>query len=181
MDLFSGYCYSSTTKSRLANFLYNSIYKKPVILCIGSDKMLADCLAPLTAELLRKKDFSYFVYGGLSAPITTKNAEFACDFIHTIHKNSQIIVIDSMATTRQSRLGTIIISDTYKSAINNLNLDANLYIYGITSLLDSTNNLLTNARLNNIEKIATTITNALCDIANFYTEISKLKEKQLPN
>ena len=177
MELFSGYCYAKNTKSRLANFLYNNLKKKPVLLCIGSDKILADCLAPITAELLRKQNFPFYVYGGLTSPINTKNAEFACDFIHSIHPNNQLVIIDSMTTTLTSRLGTILVSNTYKGAINNINLQADLFIYGITSLLDKTTNLLTNSRLSIIEKIASILVSSFMDVIAFNNEFEKTKSK----
>ena len=153
MELFRGYVYAPQTEMRLKIFLKNEFgNKNPVFLCLGTDRIVGDCLAPLTAEYLRKKEIPYYIYGGLNSPITAKNCEFACDFIRTMHPTSILVLIDSMATRSQANLGDIVITNEYYGAINLLNITPDLCVYGVTSLLKGS--MLNCARLRNVEYIA---------------------------
>ncbi len=70
--------------------------KLPVIVCIGSDRVVSDMIGPLTAEILvNKYDVDAYVYGRLQNPITASNMESAFDYIQNTHKGSQIIVVDA--------------------------------------------------------------------------------------
>ncbi|MBO5103206.1 MAG: DUF1256 domain-containing protein [Clostridia bacterium] len=174
MELFRGYVYAPNIKTRLHAFLKNFLgNKKPVLLCLGTDKILADCLAPLTADLLRNQNFPCYIYGGLKSPITKQNAEYASEFINTIHKNSPIIVLDSMTTFSQSRLGHIIATDNYTGTFHKLKINADLYLYGITSLLK--NNLLANARLQNIQAMAEVFSFVLTSLFTEKNTLHKFK------
>ena len=144
----------------LSNALKTGLKKSPIVLCLGTDTILADCLGPLVAEKLKQNNYPNFIYGGLSKPITSKNAEFASLFIDTIHSNTSKVIIDSMTTQNQSRLGKIILSNSYIGAINNLNLKADLFIYGITSILNSKSKF-SYCRLYQIEELANKIATAL--------------------
>ena len=67
----------------------------PVILCIGSDRVLGDALGPVTGELLKRKfDVPAFVYGSLDCPVTALNLRSATAFIKARHRDSKIIAID---------------------------------------------------------------------------------------
>lgn len=67
----------------------------PVILCIGSDRVLGDALGPITGELLKKKfDVPAFVYGTLSAPVNALNLRKAASFIGSRHRGAKIVAID---------------------------------------------------------------------------------------
>ncbi len=158
MQLLSLYAYSKNASENLAKFLSLNFNKPPVLLCLGTDRLLADSLGPLTADKLRERCYPAFIYGGLHSPITHQSAEFACDYIRTMHPYSPLIIIDSMATSSQYRLGHIVVSKDYVGAIQTLSLNADLYIYGITSILN--NNMLKNARLDNIYTLSNALTSA---------------------
>jgi len=134
--------------AKIENFLSENFYKPPILLCIGTDKILADSLGSLIATTLRNADYPNFIYGGLSAPITHQNAQFCHDFIHKKHQNSPLIIIDSMVSTHQNRLGQIVLTNNYTGAINSLKLTADLFIFGITGLVQ--NNKIRSASLCNI-------------------------------
>lgn len=179
MELFRSYVYANNTLMRLQSFLIDYLKgKKPVFLCLGTDKLVGDCLAPLCATKLRKLNLPYYIYGGLEAPITSQNATFAYEFIRTIHSTSTIILIDSMATRSQANLGDIVITNNYISAINTINIKPDLCIYGVTSLLH--NNLLNCARLNNVEKIADTMSTAISNALSMIQVVPNLKIKNAP-
>ena len=174
MELCRGYVFAPRSRERLKECLVENIgTAQIVILCLGTDKLVGDCLAPLVAENLRKNDFPCYIYGGLHAPITAQNCEFAFDFVRTVHKDAKIILSDSMATKEQARLGDIVVSQEYFGAINSLNIKPDLCIYGVTSLLK--NGMLNCARLFIVEQISALISGALLD---FYKTQIKLKNTQ---
>ena len=85
---------NSYSKS-ISDFLRNDT-TLPVVLCIGSDRVIGDALGPIVGELLRfRHDAPCFVYGTLSLPVTAKNLTSAIAFIRRNHPQSKIIAIDS--------------------------------------------------------------------------------------
>ena len=79
----------------LAEFLL-STNEKPVILCVGCDRVTGDSLAPMVGEMLVKQyNIPAFVYGNLSHNITAQSIEFSVNQIKLWHPNSPIIVIDA--------------------------------------------------------------------------------------
>lgn len=67
----------------------------PVIVCIGSDLILGDSLAPLCGTLLKSKNLPTFIYGTLSNPITAKEVKTVKDKISKLHFNSKVLTIDA--------------------------------------------------------------------------------------
>ena len=68
----------------------------PIIVCIGSDRVVSDMIGPLTAEILVKKyDVDAYVYGRLSNPIVASNLKSAFRYIKSQHGGHKIIVIDA--------------------------------------------------------------------------------------
>ncbi len=82
----------------------------PVVLCIGSDLAIGDCLGPLTGTLLKRRIKGCFVYGSLSAPVTAKEVKYIGEFVKKTHPKSKIIAIDA-ALGAESEIGLIKISD----------------------------------------------------------------------
>lgn len=83
------------TFSSIADFLSKDTLM-PVILCIGTDRVIGDALGPIAGELLVKTfNAPFFVYGTLSSPVTALTLNSALDFIRDKHKNRKIIAIDS--------------------------------------------------------------------------------------
>ena len=61
---------------------------KPVFLCVGSDKVLGDCVGAYTGELLSKKyHINAFVYGNLDNSVNANNLE------KTIQKRVLLLVL----------------------------------------------------------------------------------------
>lgn len=73
--------------------MYNN---RPVILCIGSDKVSGDILGPLAGTILNS-DYSIdaYIYGTLERPVHGLNIDSYLRFIRNIHKDSLIISIDA--------------------------------------------------------------------------------------
>ncbi len=177
MELLSLYSNSPNSCDILAEFLTKHFFTPPIILCLGTDKMLADCLGAVVGTNLRNSDYPNYVYGGMLAPITHQNAQFCHDFIHTMHPFSPLIIIDSMATITQSRLAHISVRDDYIGAVNSLNLHADLFIYGISAILK--NDHLHSAKLCNILSLNNTI---IVGIKKFLKNTQKIgKNSFIPN
>ncbi|MGL4774476.1 MAG: spore protease YyaC [Clostridium sp.] len=66
-----------------------------VIVCIGTDKCIGDCLGPLVGTLLEENLFPYPIYGTISNPIHALNIDKKLKEIKKNHPNSLIIGIDA--------------------------------------------------------------------------------------
>ncbi len=91
--------------------LLGSLEKPPVVLCIGSDLAIGDCLGPITGTLLRRsRSFPCYVYGTLRSPVTAKEIKYLRAFLGSTHPDSKIIAVDA-AVGEESELGLLKISD----------------------------------------------------------------------
>ena len=73
----------------------NQNSRTPVILCIGSDLVIGDCLGPLVGTFLKNSGIKSFIYGTLNATVTAKEIEYADFYIKSLHPESFIIAIDA--------------------------------------------------------------------------------------
>ena len=80
--------------SELANKL---VFKeKPIILCLGNEKIIADSLGPLVGYfLINKYNLNTSIYGTLGRNVTNFNIDLYYKYIKKYHKNTPILVIDS--------------------------------------------------------------------------------------
>lgn len=70
---------------------------KPVVLCVGCDRITGDSLAPMVGELLTHKyNLPAFVYGNLDHNITAQNLSETVQKIKLWHEDSPIIVVDAV-------------------------------------------------------------------------------------
>ena len=68
----------------------------PVILCIGTDRMIGDSLGPLVGSLLaRKRKARLLVYGTLSQPVHALNLDETLNEIKKKHPCSPVIAVDA--------------------------------------------------------------------------------------
>jgi putative sporulation protein YyaC len=71
----------------------------PVILCIGSSKIISDCYGPAVGYLLTDKyPLNAHVYGSLFSPVNALNLESTIRKINILHPHSKIIAIDSFVS-----------------------------------------------------------------------------------
>ena len=81
----------------------------PVFLCVGSDKFIIDCLAPIVAEKLKHKyNISARVYGGLDYNVNRTNVVDVVRYISAVHAESSIVLIDA---TLDSDVGCVKVSN----------------------------------------------------------------------
>lgn len=86
------------------------ITKDTVIVCIGTDKCIGDCLGPLVGSILIENFFPLPVYGTLSSPIHALNIDERLDEIYANHPNASIIGVDACLGDEED-IGTIRIRD----------------------------------------------------------------------
>lgn len=90
--------------------LENYIKENTIIICIGTDKCIGDCLGPLVGTLLIESNFPLPVYGTLESPIHALNIKEKLNHINKLHPNSTIIGIDACLGEDES-IGEIHIRD----------------------------------------------------------------------
>ena len=85
----------------------------PVIVCVGSDLAIGDCLGPIVGSMLKFKTqgLQVFIYGTLSAPITAKEIGYMRTFLKETHKDNPVIAVDA-AVGEEGDVGLIKLSDT---------------------------------------------------------------------
>ncbi|KEI00293.1 spore protease YyaC [Clostridium botulinum] len=79
----------------IAYFLKDYINEDTIIVCIGTDRCIGDCLGPLVGTLLDFKNFPLKVYGTISNPIHALNIDKKLKEIKKLHPKSNIIGIDA--------------------------------------------------------------------------------------
>lgn len=78
----------------------------PVILCIGTDRLVGDSLGPLVGSLLKRDGCPLSVYGTLEHPIHALNLSDSITDIRRHHPHSPVIAIDA-SLGPDSRIGCI--------------------------------------------------------------------------
>jgi putative sporulation protein YyaC len=79
----------------LSNFLKDELITNTIIVCIGTDRCIGDCLGPLIGSMLEEKFFPLPVYGTISNPIHALNLDSKLSDIKLKHPDSKIIGIDA--------------------------------------------------------------------------------------
>jgi putative sporulation protein YyaC len=86
---------SSLAYYEIAYFLKNYVKDNTVIVCIGTDKCIGDCLGPLVGTMLKDKFFPLPIYGTIATPIHALNLDKKLNEINSKHPNACIIGIDA--------------------------------------------------------------------------------------
>ena len=87
--------------------------KPPVIVCIGSDLAIGDCLGPITGSMLKYKTqgLPVFIYGTLGAPVTAKEIKYMRAFLKETHERSPVLAVDA-AVGESGDIGLIKFNDS---------------------------------------------------------------------
>jgi len=142
--------------------------KPPVILCIGSDVVLMDSLAPLIGTLLcDKHNINAFLYGTLKNPITAKDLLFCYKFIKKLHPGRCILSIDA-AVGKQNEIGLVKINkDGLYPGLGVNKFFPKIGDYSIMGIVADDSfasaSILTVTRLNLIYKMANIIADAIAE------------------
>ena len=86
---------NSTFSYNLTLEIKNYITENTVIVCIGTDKCIGDCLGPLVGTILTENFYPLPVYGTLSSPIHALNIDDRLNEIYATHPNASIIGVDA--------------------------------------------------------------------------------------
>jgi putative sporulation protein YyaC len=79
----------------ISEYLMKFINNKTLIMCIGTDKCIGDCLAPLVGTLLLKNNFPHPVIGTLDSPVHAINIEGIIKKTLAEYPDYLIIAIDA--------------------------------------------------------------------------------------
>lgn len=125
----------------IADKIQEYIKENTVIICVGTDKCIGDCLGPLVGTLLIENNFPLPVFGTLQSPIHALNIEEKLNYINNLHPNALIIGIDACLGD-ESSIGEIHIRDypihPGKGVGKRLPEVGNISIIGIVDSSDST-------------------------------------------
>lgn len=98
-----------------SNYLYQERkkYFEVVFLCIGTDRIIGDCLGPLVGTMLKEKlekynIFNLSIYGTLQKNICYTNIQEILEILQKKHQNACIVVIDA-ALSNKDNIGKIFI------------------------------------------------------------------------
>ena len=135
----------------------------PVVLCLGSDKITGDSLAPLVGSMLKSLHSPCFVYGDLKYPVTAKNLLSTLKYIKNIHSFQKILIIDA-SVGKQCDIGKIKFSDhgisPGKATGQNFETMGDLSIVGIVTTKNEIGKI-NPTRLFHIFQLAETITKSI--------------------
>lgn len=136
-----------------------------IIVGIGTDKCIGDCLGPLVGTILIRKNFGFPVYGTLRRPLHALNLKDRVAYIKSRHPNAFIIAIDACLGENDD-IGTIQIRsgpiDPGKGVGKNLPSVGDLSIIGIVDKLNSSSSAsLHNIRLSFVLEIGEIITEGI--------------------
>ncbi|MBZ9685078.1 spore protease YyaC [Clostridium estertheticum] len=79
----------------ISNFLKDYIDKNTLVVCIGTDRCIGDCLGPLVGTFLKDSSFPLPVYGTIDNPIHALNIDSKLAKINALHPNCTIIGVDA--------------------------------------------------------------------------------------
>lgn len=79
----------------IAYFLKDYINNNSIIVCIGTDRCIGDCLGPLVGTLLKERNFPLPVYGTISDPIHALNIDRKLTELKATYPKSNFIGIDA--------------------------------------------------------------------------------------
>lgn len=91
----------------LASSIMSIIDKETVIVCIGTDRNIGDCLAPIIGTFLKEKGFHLPIYGTVENPLHALNLKEEYKKIKEKHPDQKIIAIDATI----GHVGTISLRD----------------------------------------------------------------------
>jgi putative sporulation protein YyaC len=80
---------------KVAYFLKDYIDSNSIIICIGTDRCIGDCLGPVVGSMLTYENFPLEVFGTVASPIHALNLDFNLRTIKKNNPNSKIIAIDA--------------------------------------------------------------------------------------
>ena len=78
------------------------VNKNIIFFCIGTDRVIGDCLGPITGTLLKEKYDKNIIFGDLDENVTYENIEEKLNEINSKFNNPYIIAIDAALSTKEN-------------------------------------------------------------------------------
>lgn len=157
---------------------------KPVILCIGTNKIIGDSLGPCVGDILiMEYNIDAYVYGHTSKPINGNNYDDYLSHISKHHKNNFIIAIDACLGIQQD-VGKIKFSKNGITAGGALNKGyakiGDIGILGIVAAANTKNNfeVLKNVDTKVVKVLAISIAQSVQKIVTKVNSAYSLKTLQ---
>lgn len=151
----------------LSQYISQFFNDKTLIVCIGTDKCIGDCLGPLVGTFLIKESFPYPVVGTLENPTHAVNLESVMKDIQRKYKNPFIIAVDACLGHSeyigdiQVKLGPV---RPGKGVGKNLPHVGDISIVGVVDSIDISDIFsIRSIRLNLIMKMAEVISSAIIE------------------
>lgn len=168
---------SAVSSCNLALDIQNYLNDDTVIVCIGTDKCIGDCLGPLVGSMLTESNFPIPVYGTLNFPIHALNLDKSLAEIHTKHPNADIIGVDACLGNKDD-IGQIRIRNYAIHPGKGVGKDlTEVGIASIIGIVDSSENseffFSRSIRLSFIMNMAKTISKAIIDAYNITNNLSE--------
>lgn len=151
----------------IAKYLLPTISYNTIIICIGTDKCIPDCLGPLVGTFLKNSNFPLPVYGTLSEPIHALNIDTELIRIKSHHINANIIGVDACLGDYNT-IGEIHIRDFPINPGKGVGkMLPQVGDYSIIGIVDSSDNAdffsMKSIRLNTVYTMAQIISSALIE------------------
>ena len=158
----------SLSKTKICQSLAQILGKKlPVIVCVGTDAVVGDCLGPLVGTLLKERLLGKtFIFGTVENPITAKEVKTVADFVKNAYPYSPVLAIDAALGSRDE-IGSLKIADC--PIRPGLGVDKRLGEIGSASIMgvvedkERGKTLLSTVRFSLIYKMATAICGGVCE------------------
>ena len=132
--------------------------EKPIIICVGSDKVLADMVGVFVADILKNRGIDTIVFGGSRRNIDNN----VCKYLSNHIDNSRILIVDSGLLMAENK---VLLSPDFTcndgSKISALSLIAG------TIKMDNNKLLLANKSYNQIKKYVEIIADSICEYFSF--------------
>ena len=153
-------------------------YFNIVFLCIGTDRIIGDCLGPIVGtklknELEKQNIFNINIYGTLNKNVSYSNIEDILKMINKKHENAYIISVDS-ALSNKENIGKVFIKEgkmELGKCLNKQKIEVgNISISGVVGknykIPKYNFNILQNISLNEVLKLANVVYKGIIEAIN---------------
>ena len=153
-------------------------YFNIVFLCIGTDRIIGDCLGPIVGtklknELEKQNIFNINIYGTLNKNVSYSNIEDILKMINKKHENAYIISVDS-ALSNKENIGKVFIKEgkmELGKCLNKKKIEVgNISISGVVGknykIPKYNFNILQNISLNEVLKLANVVYKGIIEAIN---------------
>ncbi|MCL2539851.1 MAG: spore protease YyaC [Firmicutes bacterium] len=159
-EFFAYSKYAAAAVAGCLSSIVNRHGRLPVVVCLGTDRVLADCFGPVVGSKLLAAGLPIFVYGSLQRPVTAIGMKYCLQFVRALHPHLPVWIVDAQ-TSFNNKFGVITVADEFQPYVKAAEPcpQADLYITAAVSQADKTS--LRGAALSVIDKAAEVISNAI--------------------